>query len=112
MNTLLLHIFSQIGQAVIEADDGFHSADWVNTASIELSDGKLVIQAEIASACGTCETEWRLGLRTSGSTGMAPEILISATSTNVWIDENMNWLYPVHNTDPIPYPDQTLIELI
>lgn len=106
MQPMMLLLFSQSAQEIIESDDGLGSADWVNTVSIELGDGLLTVQAELAAPCVQCDTEWRLGLRAADGTAVVPEWMFSATTEHMWIDQNINWLYPNHPTDPIPLNEQ------
>lgn len=107
MSPMMLLLFSQSAQEVIESDDGLGNADWVNMVSIDLSDGMLIVQAELADVCSGCDTEWRLGLREAGSGSNAPEWMVSATTEYIWIDQDINWLYPNHPSDPILLEEQT-----
>ena len=112
MQPMMLLLFSQSTQEVIETDDGLGTADWVNTVSIELSAGVLTVQGELAESCVECDTEWRLGLRNVGSGANVPEVMFSATIEHLWIDQNMNWLYPTHPSDPILLVDQPWFNVI
>lgn len=97
------------GLPIDDPNDMLNSADWIGTAEIDFVESQIQIAVNIGTECGSCTTEWRLGIRALDSEVSAPELLLSHTISEVWWDENINWQYPNHTGESVSYTDQNWV---
>ena len=110
MSLILSFLFLQNEIEVIEENDDYGSADWIDQATISIENGQIQVQANIAEECDECTTEWRLGF-SSDPSQTNPEIIISATTEEVWWEGSRVWQNPSHSAESVAYGDQSLFAI-